>query len=629
MATKLTKKKTTRAVTSKAAAIAATAIEDAKVPHEKKRITVARTDLHPGVAQYRTFFDPKKIDELAASMKLLGQLDPLHVRKRAKGGYELVGGERRWRAAKIAGIAKLECELHDYTDQQAREAAIGMNLHNEKPTPLEECDAFVALQERCGYTVEQIAARVHHPIGYVYERIALRELCEAARKAMADGTIGLGVARLVSRVRPEKSQTECVKEILRDRRGDAPITISDARRIVEGGYMLRLVSAPFDIRDPKLTSAGSCETCPNNSETQGSLFPNQVDEHAQCTNRPCWDRKVRQHGLNLVATAKERGKRMLPSAEVKELLPYGPSSGVHSREYIQLDQAVGSKTWRTILGDRLTDDRVTVAPLPSGEVVELARRSEVEKLVRDQPRPTDPANLFGHRASAEERAKSKAANAKRKREEAIRARAEDKVRDLIVKGVEAVMESEPDRHPDLLRVLVAIVVEQHELTGGAPLDRICARRGIAVDHGDRDEHANEVLLAHAAESTCEVPQLVGLLAELMTFGSGFRTEPIDRLAGYFRVDTKHAERDAQRELEEAEEEAAYRRKHGKPRPTIAETVAAEGAPPVKKRGRKSKSVLVPASEADAERVAEAFGQSPQEKHADPLAEPEGDDGEDW
>src|SRR5688500_9296558 len=113
MATKTTKKtKPIAKVKETAALIAGAALTAAKLPPPVKVIAVPVGDLHPGVAQYRTTFDPKKIDELADSLRRLGQLQDLTVRKRAKGGYELVGGERRWRAAKVAKLSKLTCKVY-------------------------------------------------------------------------------------------------------------------------------------------------------------------------------------------------------------------------------------------------------------------------------------------------------------------------------------------------------------------------------------------------------------------------------------------------------------------------------------------------------------------------------------
>ncbi len=123
-----------------------------------KRVPV--TKLEPRPDQPRSRFDPEKLEELAQSIRDHGVLQPITVRDMGFGRYEIVAGERRWRAARMAGLAEVPVNIVDVSDREAAEIALIENLQREDLNPLEEARGYETLMDRHGLTQEQVAERV-------------------------------------------------------------------------------------------------------------------------------------------------------------------------------------------------------------------------------------------------------------------------------------------------------------------------------------------------------------------------------------------------------------------------------------------------------------------------------------
>ena len=117
-------------------------------------------DLHPGRMQPRGRMGAEGLAELAASIREHGVLEPILVRKRPSGGFEIIAGERRWRAAQQAGLKDVPIFVHDLGDQAAFEAALVENLQREDLNPMETARAFQRLVDDYGHTQEIIATKV-------------------------------------------------------------------------------------------------------------------------------------------------------------------------------------------------------------------------------------------------------------------------------------------------------------------------------------------------------------------------------------------------------------------------------------------------------------------------------------
>jgi ParB family transcriptional regulator, chromosome partitioning protein len=157
--------------------------------------TIAVEEIHPSPGQPRTRFDDARLDELAASIKTQGIIQPLIVRTRVDGGYELIAGERRWRAAQRAGLHEVPAVVRDVAPTQAFEMALVENLQREDLNPLEEAAGYQRLVEEFGYTQEQLSERVGKDRSTVANALRLLRLPESVRGLLAEGRLSMGHAR--------------------------------------------------------------------------------------------------------------------------------------------------------------------------------------------------------------------------------------------------------------------------------------------------------------------------------------------------------------------------------------------------------------------------------------------------
>jgi ParB family chromosome partitioning protein len=157
--------------------------------------TVAIEEVHPSVTQPRKTFDDGRLSELAESIRVQGIIQPLVVRVRSEGGYELVAGERRWRAAQRAGLHEVPVVVREIALARAFEMALVENLQREDLNPIEEAEAYQRLVAEFGYTQESLAARVGKDRSTVANALRLLRLPEAVRSLVIGGRLGMGHAR--------------------------------------------------------------------------------------------------------------------------------------------------------------------------------------------------------------------------------------------------------------------------------------------------------------------------------------------------------------------------------------------------------------------------------------------------
>ncbi len=168
----------------------------------------------PSPTNPRKAFDKKGIEELAASIQKHGVLQAVLVRpwpasrkppkelpEAAETGFELVVGERRWRAAKAAGLEKIPARVLDLDDQAAIEIQVVENLQRSDLHPLEEADGYRQLMAK-GHDVARIAEQTGRSVGYIYDRVKLLSLTKAAQREFLEGRIAIGHAIILARLRP-------------------------------------------------------------------------------------------------------------------------------------------------------------------------------------------------------------------------------------------------------------------------------------------------------------------------------------------------------------------------------------------------------------------------------------------
>ena len=166
---------------------------------------IAITELDRNPEQPRREFDEEALQALAESMKEAGVLQPLLVIERG-GRYQIVAGERRFRAARLAGLTSVPCIVRDFTPQEQMEAALIENIQREDLNAIEEAAAVRQLMDRCGYTQEKAAKRLGKSRPAVANLLRLLSLPEAVKAQVTAGKLSAGHARVLAGLEDEKLQ---------------------------------------------------------------------------------------------------------------------------------------------------------------------------------------------------------------------------------------------------------------------------------------------------------------------------------------------------------------------------------------------------------------------------------------
>ena len=157
--------------------------------------TIPLEEIHPGRHQPRRSFREESLAELARSIKAQGMMQPVLLRPRPQGGYELVAGERRWRAAGLAGLQSVPAVVREVTDQQASVMALIENIQREDLRPLDEAGALQRLHDEFGLTHQEVADAVGKSRAAVTNALRLLSLEPAVRNLLNDGALEMGHAR--------------------------------------------------------------------------------------------------------------------------------------------------------------------------------------------------------------------------------------------------------------------------------------------------------------------------------------------------------------------------------------------------------------------------------------------------
>jgi len=164
--------------------------------------TVAIDEVVRSRYQPRQTFDEESLAELAASIRAQGLMQPVVVRPRPQGGYELIAGERRWRAAQLAGLARIPAVVRDVTDEQASAMALIENIQREDLNPLEEAQALERLKDEFGLTQQQVADAVGKSRVAVTNLLRLLNLSAPVRQMLLEGQLEMGHARALLPLTP-------------------------------------------------------------------------------------------------------------------------------------------------------------------------------------------------------------------------------------------------------------------------------------------------------------------------------------------------------------------------------------------------------------------------------------------
>jgi ParB family transcriptional regulator, chromosome partitioning protein len=261
----------------------------AKATIEQQFKMVPLKDIHPDPNQPRKFYNERAMQELAASVKSKGVLQPILLRP-AKKGFNLVCGERRFRAAKDAKLTEIPAVIRELTDEEALELQIIENLQRKDVHPMEEAVAFKSLGEK--FTPEELSLRVGKSASYVAKRIKLNDLVPDVQEIFFGNHMTYSQALQLARMEPSVQ-----KEILKDcgvpknwktRKEDWQIDDIDWAISKKSFDLSRAI---FKTNDPDLyPEMGGCNTCPFNSANQPLLFDD--NKKRICSKPSCFNIKT-------------------------------------------------------------------------------------------------------------------------------------------------------------------------------------------------------------------------------------------------------------------------------------------------------------------------------------------------
>lgn len=297
--------------------------DDKVVPPTSKPTIVSLSEIDICPLNYRKFYSKENLEELAANIKLLGIISPPTIRKMPTGRFELVVGERRYRAAKIACLQEIPVMIRQLSDDEVRELQLVENIQREDPHPWHEAQGILQYQQT-GKTVEQIATRLGKPKSFVYGRLKLATLIEPFQEMFLANVININEAVNIATLAPD-SQAELFNNSCSDWKEEEEFQFHNLAHLLSR-FRYDLNKAPFNPKDKKLVpEVGACTGCPFNSASLKTLFPDYAKE-AVCTNKECYARKCNTQFVNgLVTAVGEHGPEGLvfhgnPSEEILQIL---------------------------------------------------------------------------------------------------------------------------------------------------------------------------------------------------------------------------------------------------------------------------------------------------------------------
>lgn len=203
-------------------------VKEVEVPEKKGAETIVKiTMVEPNREQPRKLFDEDALQELADSIKQFGLLQPILVQDR-KDHYEIIAGERRWRAAKLAGLKEVPVIIRNYTEQEIVEISLIENIQREDLNPIEEAQAYKRLLEEFNLKQDEVAERVSKSRAAVTNSIRLLKLSNEVQQMVIDEMISTGHARALLAIENPEEQYNLAQKIF-----DEKLSVRDVEKLVK------------------------------------------------------------------------------------------------------------------------------------------------------------------------------------------------------------------------------------------------------------------------------------------------------------------------------------------------------------------------------------------------------------
>jgi ParB/RepB/Spo0J family partition protein len=270
--------------------------------------------------------------------------------------YELVAGERRWRASQLAGRATIPARIRSLSDLEALEIQLVENLQRADLDPVEEALGLQRLLDTHGRTIDDLAAQLGKSRTQVYGSLKLTLLPEIAREAIRQGRLSKNHGILIGRIPNEKLRVRATEAILRPEAESGPLGFRAAKELIEEQFMTELKGAPFDRRSlTLLPEAGSCEACPKRTGNNREEYPEGRAD--VCTDPECFRAKRNAHIRAAEAFAADKGATVLRGREAKRALSFF-GSGYQDLAAPCPDDPK-RRSYKQLVGEVLEDSTVT------------------------------------------------------------------------------------------------------------------------------------------------------------------------------------------------------------------------------------------------------------------------------
>lgn len=209
--------------------------------------TLPMDSLLPNPYQPRRVFSQEGLDDLARSIAEIGVIQPLIVRSRGDGMYEIVAGERRWRAAKMAGTLSVPAIIRDLSDSESLEIALIENLQRENLNPLDTAEAYDTLVKKFSYTHEALAKRIGKERSNITNHLRLLNLPDPVKEDLRKDHLSMGHARALLAVEHLPTQLSLSQKVVRRR-----LSVRELERIVQNFKKKQQASREPTRKDPEL-----------------------------------------------------------------------------------------------------------------------------------------------------------------------------------------------------------------------------------------------------------------------------------------------------------------------------------------------------------------------------------------
>ena len=198
-----------------------------KEAEDKSLTEIKISEIDPNMGQPRKKFDEDELLELAESIKIHGVIQPIILTKRGK-RYEIIAGERRWRASKLAGLTKIPAVIREYTDKEIMEVSLIENIQRQDLNPIEEALAFKNLIDEYKMKQDDLAERVSKSRSTITNALRLLKLDDKVKAMLAEGLISTGHARALLTIEDKNKQQALAVKIF-----DEKLSVREAEKLVK------------------------------------------------------------------------------------------------------------------------------------------------------------------------------------------------------------------------------------------------------------------------------------------------------------------------------------------------------------------------------------------------------------